>query len=128
MTTVMCFGTFDLLHIGHLNYFQQAKKHGTYLTVIISRDNKKKNSIFTEEERKLLVQSLEMVDQAILGNKENHFQIIQELQPNIIFLGYDHPSIENQLKEKFPQITVLRGKSYKPELHKSSKIRLLHNL
>ncbi|MBI2582387.1 adenylyltransferase/cytidyltransferase family protein, partial [Candidatus Woesearchaeota archaeon] len=31
MKKVMCFGTFDLLHLGHLNYFQQAKKYGDYL-------------------------------------------------------------------------------------------------
>ena len=125
----MCFGTFDLLHIGHLNYFQQAKQHAEKLIVIIARDKTKDNkSIFTEAERKQLIESLKIVDQAILGNKDDHFQIIKQLNPNVIFLGYDHPQIENQLKEKFPKITILRGKPYNPENQKSSKIRLLHNL
>ncbi|HLC71304.1 MAG TPA: adenylyltransferase/cytidyltransferase family protein, partial [Candidatus Nanoarchaeia archaeon] len=38
MKTVMCFGTFDILHPGHLHYLQQAKKYGDYLMVVIARD------------------------------------------------------------------------------------------
>ena len=69
----MCFGTFDLLHLGHLNYFQQAKKYGNYLIVVIARDQTKKDqhkeTIFTEQERLELVRNLKMVDEAQLEKK-----------------------------------------------------------
>ncbi len=125
MTTVMCFGTFDLLHIGHLNYFKQAKQHGDKLIIVIARDKTKqeqnKNIIFTETERKELISALNLVDETVLGYKDDHFKIIQEKNPDIIFLGYDHPNIEPQLNQKFPNIKILRGKPYGN--HKSTKIR-----
>jgi len=66
MKKVICFGTFDLLHLGHLNYFQQAKKQGDYLIVVIATDKTKqtqrKQTIFTEQERCTLVQSLQKKD------------------------------------------------------------------
>ena len=71
MKLVMCFGTFDLLHLGHLHYFQEAKKHGDYLIVVIARDITKKKQhkkvLFSEQERQKLVQSSKLVDEAVLG-------------------------------------------------------------
>ncbi len=123
---VMCFGTFDLLHVGHLDYFAQAKEHADYLIVVIARDSTKKqehkNIAFCEHERLQLISSLKIVDEAVLGNQEDRFKIIEEQNPKLIFLGYDHPPIEQLLKEKF-NIPVLRGQSYKTHQHKSSIIR-----
>ncbi len=127
MTKVLCFGTFDLLHIGHLHYFQQAKKQGTHLTVVIARDKtNKKSLIFSEQERLKLIQNLKIVDQAILGYHEDHFKIIEELKPDIIFLGYDHPKLEDKLA-RFPA-KILRGTPYKESTQKSSKIKDKLNL
>ena len=131
MTTVMCFGTFDLLHLGHINYFEQAKKHGTKLIVVIARDTTKqkqnKTTLFTEQERIKLVQSLEIVDEAVLGYPDNHFRIIQEKKPEVLCLGYDHPVKEEELVTKlyqlnlFPKIT--RMNAYKQDQHKSSILK-----
>jgi len=38
MTTAMLFGTFDLLHPGHINLFKQAKKHADDLIIVVARD------------------------------------------------------------------------------------------
>ncbi len=126
MKRVMCFGTFDLLHVGHLDYFKQAKEQGDYLIVVIARDktkkDQKKETIFTEEERLQLISGLKIVDEAVLGYTEDHFKIIEEKNPDVIFLGYDHPQIEEKLKNKF-KTKVIRGKPYQDSLHKSSKIR-----
>ena len=127
----MCFGTFDLLHLGHLNYFEQAKQHGNYLTVVIARDETKrkqnKNILFSEEERLKLIQSLKIVDEAVFGNIDNHFKIIIEKKPDVICLGYDHAISERVLTEKLTSLgvkaKVLRMQSYKEGKHKSSRIR-----
>jgi len=127
----MCFGTFDLLHLGHLHYFQQAKKHGDYLMVVIARDRtkqmQKKEIIFSEKERLELVQNLCVVDEAILGYPEDHFKIIQEKKPDVIFLGYDHKIEEKELAAKLkgrglhPEIK--RAKPFKIGKHKSTLLR-----
>ena len=38
MKKIMVFGTFDVLHKGHINFFKQAKKHGDHLLVVVARD------------------------------------------------------------------------------------------
>ena len=128
---VMCFGTFDLLHLGHLNYFEQAKEHGDYLMVVIARDETKrkqnKNILFSEEERLKLIQSLKIVDEAFLGNADNHFKIIVEKKPNLICLGYDHAISEQVLREKLISLgvkaKVLRMQPYQEGKQKSSRMR-----
>ena len=127
----MCCGTFDLLHLGHLDYFRQAKKFGDHLIVVIARDKTKKdqqkNILFNEEERRKLVQSLKIVDEAVLGNYDDHFIIIQDKRPDVICLGYDHPIDELELKKKLAQLNlypeIKRMNAYKPEIYKSSKIK-----
>tara|TARA_Y100000310_G_C20612444_1_gene778748 strand:+ start:133 stop:549 length:417 start_codon:yes stop_codon:yes gene_type:complete len=131
MTKVICFGTFDLLHLGHLNYFQQAKQHGTHLTVVIATDETKeregKPTIFSEQERLQLVKSIKLVDQAVLGYPDDHFKIIQEIQPDVLCLGYDHKINENNLRISLAQLNlrpeIKRMQPYKPSQIKSSLIK-----
>lgn len=127
----MCFGTFDLLHLGHLNYFKQAKKEADYLIVVVARDKtkekEKKEVVFDEEERLELVKSLKIVDEAVLGDEQDHLKIVKEKNPNVICLGYDHPIKEKKLTEKllpfhlYPKI--IRAKAYLDHKHKSSKVK-----
>ncbi len=133
MKTVMCFGTFDILHLGHINYFKQAKQYGDYLLVVIARDITKKKQqhelIFTEKERQDLISELRVVDEVVLGNPQDHFKVIEEKKPDVICLGYDHPITEKELAEQlrkrglFPLIK--RMKPYKAQHHKSSHLRSL---
>ncbi|HIG92859.1 MAG: FAD synthetase [archaeon GW2011_AR9] len=133
MKKVMCFGTFDLLHLGHLNYFQQAKKYGNYLIVVIARDQTKKDqhkeTIFTEQERLELVRNLKMVDEAVLGYHENHFRIIQEKKPDVICLGYDQKMDEAQLEKKLAFLglcpSIKRLKPYNTNKNKSAYLKSL---
>ena len=134
----MCFGTFDLIHLGHVDYFRQAKEHGDYLVVVIARDVTKeiqeKQVIFSEEERLELIKNLGVVDEVVLGYKDDHFRVIREHKPDVICLGYDHRISEEELRlrlEKFDMNpVVLRMQAYKAYKHKSSvlKEQILDNL
>lgn len=137
MNTIMCFGTFDILHPGHLNYFQQAKQHGDYLIVVIARDktkqDQKKETLHSEQERLAQVQNLLIVNEAVMGNVGNHFKIIREKNPDILCLGYDQQVSEEklirQLHEAGIPAQVLRMKPFHPEKYKSSLLRQsLHNV
>ena len=70
MKRVITYGTFDLLHYGHINLLRRAKALGDYLIVALSTDEfnrvqKNKACYFSYEERKLLLESIRYVDLVI---------------------------------------------------------------
>lgn len=66
MKKIITYGTFDMLHYGHINLFRRARALGDYLAVGLSTDRfnteKGKNCYFSYEERKTLLESLRFVD------------------------------------------------------------------
>ena len=70
MKRVITYGTFDLLHYGHINLLRRAKQYGDYLIVALSTDEfnwreKQKKSYFSYEQRKQLLESIRYVDLVI---------------------------------------------------------------
>ena len=105
MKTVMIFGTFDIVHRGHLNLFKQARKFADRLVVVLARDArvksiKNKESIYNEKERKLFLEQIRLVDQVVLGDKKDVYKIIQKIRPDVIVLGYDQIYFTEKLNEK----------------------------
>src|SRR3989338_7369584 len=124
MTTVLCTGTFDMLHAGHLYYFEQAKALGSKLIVVVARDKtveaeRKHKPIMNEHDRLKLVQNLKIVDKAILGSETDKLKTIEELKPDIICLGYDQKvderQLENELKKRNLKAKIVRIPPYKQE-------------
>jgi glycerol-3-phosphate cytidylyltransferase len=67
MKRVITYGTFDLLHFGHINLLRRAKELGDYLVVVLSTDEfnwnqKQKKSYFTYEQRKAILEAIRYVD------------------------------------------------------------------
>ena len=132
MTKVLVFGTFDNLHEGHNNLFKQAKQLGDALCVVVARDStvqtvKNKQTKYSQEERLIRVQNHPLVSKAILGtNKENKAEIILNIKPDIICLGYDQTHFIDQLKELIQKqqlnIPIHTLKPYKETIYKSSII------
>lgn len=70
MKRVITYGTFDLLHYGHINLLRRAKKLGDYLIVVLSTDEfnwneKQKKCYFNYEKRKKLLEAIRYVDLVI---------------------------------------------------------------
>ena len=70
MKRVITYGTFDLLHYGHINLLRRAKQYGDYLIVALSTDEfnwneKQKKSYFSYEQSKQLLESIRYVDLVI---------------------------------------------------------------
>ena len=70
MKRVITYGTFDLLHYGHINLLKRAKEYGDYLIVCLSTDEfnweqKRKKAYFSYEQRKYLLESIRYVDLVI---------------------------------------------------------------
>ena len=131
MKTVMCAGTFDIVHPGHLYFLSEAKKYGDKLVVVVARDEtsermKGKKPSHNEKERLESVRTLEIVDEAVLGKSGSIFSIVEEIKPNLICLGYDQKvlkqDLEDELKKRNIKADVVRIGSYMPHLYKSSKM------
>jgi len=123
MKIILTCGVFDILHPGHVKFLEACKKiDDSKLIVVISRDStvlkeKGKRPVMTEEERRLIVESLKTVDEAILGNEgSDKLRIVEELKPDIIVLGYDQDWVEKDLKEQLEKkglkIEIIRLKRY----------------
>lgn len=83
MKRVITYGTFDLLHYGHINLLRRAKELGDYLIVALSTDDfnnidKKKKCYFNYEQRKQLLESIRYVDLVI--PEENWGQKVSDMK------------------------------------------------
>lgn len=94
MRRVLTYGTFDLLHYGHINLLKRAKEFGDYLIVGLSTDEfnslKGKKSYFGYSERKLLLNSVRYVDLVIPEkNWEQKIKDVIEFRIDVFVIGDD---------------------------------------
>ncbi len=134
---VLASGVFDLLHLGHVRFLEEAKATGgknSRLVVIIARDRtvektKGRKPIMHEDQRRALVESLKVVDEAVLGLEDFDIgDVIETVRPDVIALGYDQEDMLQRvcetLRETKLNIQVSRiGKFEADEMDSSSKIR-----
>ena len=130
-------GVFDLLHLGHVKFLEEAKKaggKGAELLVIVARDStvqkmKGRKPVIPEDQRRALVEALRVVDEAVLGLEDFDIgDVIERVKPDVIALGYDQADMEKLVCEYVNKhgldVKVVRvGKFAKDELSSSSQIR-----
>jgi len=121
MVKVMATGTFDILHLGHIYFLKQAKKLGDTLAVVVATDSTvrklKHEPVNSEQIRLDLIKELKIVDEAYLGHEKDIYEILKEIKPDIITLGYDQihdeKTIEKELKKRNIKAKVVRLSEYK---------------
>jgi len=137
VTTVLASGVFDLLHYGHIKFLEEAKKHDgpdAKLVVIVARDEtvkklKGRPPVIPEDQRRALVEALEVVDEALLGYEDMDLEaVINRIKPDVIAIGHDQDDIEAQtrkiVEEKGLELRVVKiGRFGKEDLNSSSKIK-----
>jgi len=95
MKRVITYGTFDLLHYGHINLLKRAKAQGDYLVVVLSTDefnweSKQKKSYFDYEKRKQLLEAIRYVDLVIPEhNWEQKVSDVKQYHIDIFVMGDD---------------------------------------
>jgi FAD synthetase len=134
MKRIMVFGTFDMIHKGHEDFFRQARTLApeAYLIVSVARDSaveriKGSKSRNTESERLAAIRKHFLVDDAILGDKNGYLPHIIKMSPDVIALGYDQigeyvDSLEKDLRDRRLPIKVVRLMAHQPEVFKTSKL------
>ncbi len=121
MTRVVAQGTFDIIHPGHIHYLSEAASMGEELHVIVARRENvthKESPILANRQRRDVVAALEMVDEAHVGHDSDIFVPIEEIQPDVIALGFDQhhdiEPIEAELRERGIDCRVERATGRSP--------------
>lgn len=135
--TVLTSGAFDLIHYGHIRLLEEAKGLGgpdARLVVIIARDEtvrrlKGRGPTFPEDQRRALIEAMEVVEEALLGYEDlDMATVIEKVKPDIIAVGYDQDDIEQMarriVEERGLDIEIHRLEKFvKEDLDSSSKIK-----
>ena len=129
---VQCHGVFDLLHIGHIKHFKEAKTYGEVLVVSITSDrfvNKGPNRpAFNQNLRAESLASLEYVDFVVINDNASAIPVIKNLKPNFYCKGPDYKIHKNDITKKIKtEISAVKkfgGKIIytKEETYSSSKL------
>lgn len=112
MKRIITYGTFDLLHYGHINLLKRAKGLGDYLIVALSTDEfnaiKGKKSFFSYEKRKALLEAIRYVDLVIPeDNWEQKKTDVHEYHIDIFVMGDDWTGKFDFLKEEGVEVVYL---------------------
>ena len=113
MKRVITYGTFDLLHYGHINLLRRAKGLGDYLVVALSTDEfnwnkKQKKCYFSYEQRKALLEAIRYVDLVIPEeNWEQKRTDIHKYQINTFVIGDDWKGHFDFLEEEGAEVVYL---------------------
>jgi len=100
-------GCFDLIHPGHITFLTEAKKLGDFLVVLLESDEtilKLKKKLFqNQDDRKLILQSLRMVDLVIplhgILKDHDYYTIVKKIKPDIIAITENDRQISNKMKQ-----------------------------
>jgi cytidyltransferase-like protein len=104
---VLAGGVYDVLHLGHLASLRESKSLGDVLVAVVATDAtvqllKGRKPIFSEVDRRALVEGLKPVDKAILGYEDVGFgfeQVLMDVTADIVAFGYDQENLEKTVRE-----------------------------
>lgn len=130
LRVVLAGGVFDIIHPGHIYTLNSAKSLGDVLIVVVATDKtaqkmKNRTPLHNQLQRKILVNSLSMVDLCLIGHEGDIFKTVELIRPEIIALGYDQVHQEKFITDGCSklklEVKVARLQSPNPEIS-SSKI------
>jgi FAD synthetase len=109
---------------------QEARRLGDELIVVVARDEtvrkRKHEPIYPENVRVELVEALKPVDKAVLGHRGDIFQIVEEMRPDVIALGYnqafDDDAIRSECKRRGVDVRVERLHHHDHDLDATRKV------
>ncbi|MFA6392854.1 MAG: adenylyltransferase/cytidyltransferase family protein [Candidatus Paceibacterota bacterium] len=128
---ILIFGVFDGIHDGHMHFVNEARTHGDHLVAVVARDavvEELKGVLPKENEVERIKELLKIpeIDLVLLGDPQiGTYNVLKEVKPDIVFLGYDQEALKKDLDKKIKSgilkdIEIVIGTSHKgEELHSS---------
>lgn len=132
MKKVLIFGTFDIVHMGHLHIFKKAKEYGEVLIVSLARDKniekiKGIGSFYNEKERKEFLENFKIIDKVVLGHLNDPYKNIKIYKPDVIAIGYDQKVFVDELADKISEFgletQIVKLPPYRKLKYKSKYIK-----
>lgn len=125
-------GSFDVLHPGHIKFLEWVKKKfkGRLIIVLARNESiekmKGRKAVFSERERKILLEAIRYVDKVIIGDKKDFLKPLLKEKPDIIVLGYDQWANEEYLEKKLRKsglyVKIVRAPAFNEKRWKSKRI------
>ncbi len=117
---ILCHGVFDLLHVGHIKHFKEAKSFGDILVVTLTQDkyvNKgPQRPAFNERLRAEAIAALSHVDFVAINTAPNAINVIKKFKPNIYCKGPDYKNhqddVSGQIKNEINAVKKTGGKIF----------------
>lgn len=130
MSVVLCHGTFDLLHLGHIRHLKAARTLGDWLIVSVTGDkyvNKGPGRpAFTEDERVEALEALRFVDEVIINEGPDAVKMILRLGPDFYVKGVDYSDKhDTALLNEIKAINMVGGRFVVTNTRKWSSTKLL---
>lgn len=97
---VMTTGCYDILHAGHIRHLERSRALGTKLIVALNSDASVKalkgesRPINSQEQRKVVLEAIRYVDEVIIFDKPDARDLIQQLQPNVLTVGFGYDEMD----------------------------------
>ena len=113
-------GCFDILHIGHIKYLQEAKKFGDILIIGLNSDASvrrlkgENRPINSQDDRAYILASLEFIDYVVIFDEDTPINLINLIQPDILTKGGDYEGKElvgQDIAKEIKLISFIEGKS-----------------
>jgi FAD synthetase len=128
--TVLATGVFDILHPGHVYYLAEARRLGDRLVVVVARDETaaklKRAPVVPEHLRLEMVRCLKPVDEAVLGDRDDFYRVVEALRPDVIAIGHDQrhdpEKIRRDLGSRGLDVKVVRLPILKHDLMATRRI------
>jgi D-beta-D-heptose 7-phosphate kinase/D-beta-D-heptose 1-phosphate adenosyltransferase len=111
-TKVFTNGCFDIVHRGHVEMLKASKQLGDWLVVGVNTDRSvrrlkgESRPVNNESDRKVLLESLDFVDEVILFDEDTPLELIQRVQPNIITKGGDY-TVDTVVGNQLAKVVIL---------------------
>ena len=128
MKKVITYGTYDLLHVGHINLLRRARELGDYLVVVLSTDEfnaiKHKTAYHSYEDRKMILEAIRYVDEVLPETCwEQKISDVQENDIDVFVMGDDWKGQFDFLKDYceviyLPRTDGISTTKIKQDLHK----------
>ena len=132
---VLCHGVFDLLHYGHIEHLQDAKKQGDVLVVSVTAakyvNKGPGRPYFSDEQRLAFLASLEIVDYVLLSEAVTVHEIVRFVQPDVYAKGKEYAAAEDDLTGNIgseqAEVEKYGGRIYFTDGEVYSSTKLLNN-